>query len=197
MTITSESKPLISGVNSEQGIPEKRGRVLSPKGTNGPKEKNLEKLAKKNNMRETIIVDVIDDDISRVDNMSPEEMDEYNREYEQFMKRAKDSMPVYPVEKVMVANIKDYLRYSRDNSPAMVFFSDDLKIPLLTLDNGSEMKPHSNTIGIYYILEGKGTIRVGMKNYSIHPGSLIHVPKGVIRSIQCEDSLKIMAIHIS
>jgi len=197
MTITSESKPFVNGVNSEKGIPEKRGRVLSPRGNHDPKEKNLKKLAKKNNMREKIIVDVIDDDISRVDNMSPEEMDEYNREYEHFMTRAKNSMPIYPVEKVMVANIQDYLKYSKDNNPAMVFFSEDLKIPLLTIDNGSEMKPHSNSTGIYYILEGKGTIRVGMKNYAIHPGSLIHVPKGVIRSIQCEDSLKIMAIHIS
>jgi len=197
MDIATESQPLVDRDSEEQLAPEKRARVVTPNGDIDLREKNLKKLAKKNNMREKIIVDVIDDDITRVDSMSSEEMDEYNRDYDLFMNRARGSMPMYPVEKVMVANIKDYLRYSSDSHPAMVYFSDEMKIPLITLDNGSEIKPHSSSIGIYYILEGKGSIKVGMKNFAIQPGSLIHVPKGVIRSIQCDDSLKIMAIHIS
>lgn len=197
MDITNDSEALVNGVSNEQVASEKGARVLSPEGIEDPKEKNLKRIAKKMNMREKIIVNVIDDDITRVDTMSPEEMEEYNREYEQFMAKARTSMPIYPVEKVMVANIQDYLRYSRDSDPAMVYFSDDLKIPLLTLNNGNEIKPHSSSTGIYYVLEGRGSIRIGMKNYAIRQGSLIHVPKGVIRSIQCEDSLKIMAIHIS
>lgn len=196
MNMATESQPLHSRESEEQLAHEKRARVAAPNGDYDPREKILKKIAKKNNMRERIIVDVIDDDISGMDSIPPEEMDEYNREYDLFMSSARESMPMYPVDKVMVANIGDYLRYSSDRHPAMVYFSDELKIPLITLDNGSEIKPHSSSTGIYYILEGKGSIQVGMKNFAIQPGSLIHVPRGVIRSIQCDDSLKIMAIHI-
>lgn len=197
MDVATESQPLPGRKSEDELAPEKRAHAAAPNGDFDRKEKILKKMAKKINMREKIIVDVIDDDISGVDSIPPEELDEYNREYDLFMSRARESMPMYPVEKVMVANIKDYLRYSSDNHPAMVYFSDELKIPLITLDNGSEINPHSSSTGIYYILEGKGSFQVGMKNFAIQPGSLIHVPKGVVRSIQCDDSLKIMAIHLS
>lgn len=196
MRMANDSEPQPNGLNSESVAPEDRARVVPPEGMNDLKEKNLKRIAKKINMREKIIVDVIDD-ISTVEIVPPEEMEAYNKEYEQFMAEARSSMPIYPVQQVMVANIDDYLKYSEDGHPAMVFFSEDLKIPLITLEGGNEIRPHSDSIGIYYVLEGKGTINVGMKNYSIKAGSLIHVPKGVIRSIECEDPLKIMAIHIS
>ena len=197
MEITNEIDPLNNGVTGNDLPSGKRARVLASRDHNDPKEKNLKKLAKRNNLRETIIVDVIDEDIFRADTISEEELESYNKDYEEFMKRGRTPMPTYPVQKIMVTNIQDYLKFSKDNHPAMVYFSDDLKIPLLTLDNGSEVRPHSDSIGIYYILEGRGTIKVGMKNYAINQGSLIHVPKGVIRSIHCEDALKIMAVHIS
>jgi len=197
MDTENESKPRLNRANNDSAAPDRRAGVLAPKGSDDPKEKNLEKIAKKIQLREKIIVDVIDEDITRVDNISNEEMEAYNKEYDEFMERGTATMPQYPVEKVMVANIRDYLKFSKDNHPAMVYFSDDLKIPLLNLSNGSEVKPHSDSTGIYYVIEGKGTIRVGMKNFCIVPGSLIHIPRGVVRSIICEDSLKIMAIHIS
>jgi quercetin dioxygenase-like cupin family protein len=194
---TYETEPQPDGLNDQSSVPEERTRVLHSNGSNELKEKNLRRIAKKINMREKIIVDVIDDDITRVDTVSPEEMEAYNKEYEHFMSDARASMPVYPGEKVMVANLEDYLRYSQDGHPAMVYYSDDMKIPLITLEGGSDMRPHSDSTGIYYVLAGKGTISVGMKSFAVRPGSLIHVPRGVIRSIECEDPMKIMAIHLS
>lgn len=197
MDIANGTDSHIAGVESDTVAPDRRARVLAPEGSDSLKEKNLKRIAKKNQMRERIIVDVIDEDITNVDTISNEEMEAYNKEYEAFMKRGRESMPINPVEKVMVANIEEYFRFSKDNHPAMVFFSEDLKIPLLTLDAGSEMRPHSDSTGIYYVIEGRGSIRIGMKNYGVSRGSLIHVPKGLVRSIHCEDTLKIMAIHVS
>lgn len=190
-----DSRPDVSG--GESAAQEARTGITTSEGVPTLKEKNLLRIAKKNNMREKIILDVIDDDITSVDGVTREEMEAYNREYETFMAEAQSSMPVYPEQKVMVANILDYLRYSEDGHPAMLYYSDDLKIPLITLDSGNEIKPHSDSTGLYYVLEGEGTITVGMKHYAVRGGSLIHVPSGIIRSIRCQDAMKIMAIHLS
>jgi len=161
------------------------------------RDKNLEKIAKKNGIAEKIIVDVVDEEISSVDSIGDEEMERYNKEYEEFLKNGNASVPIFPVNEVMVTNIKDYLKFSTDNIPSMVYYSEKLKIPLLTLKRGGEIRPHSDSTGIYYVLRGEGTIRIGMKNYAVTEGSIILVPKGVVRSISTEEGLTLMAIHIT
>ncbi|MCK4615154.1 MAG: cupin domain-containing protein [Thermoplasmata archaeon] len=170
---------------------------IAPKGMKSLKEKNLQRIAKKNGIQEEIIVDVVDEDISNVDSIAENEMEEYNREYEEFLKKGKASVPFYPIDKVMVANIQDYLKFSKDNAPSVVYYSDNLKIPLLTLRKGGRVKPNTDSTGVYYIIDGKGIMKIGMKNYTISKGSLIHVPKGVVHSIESDDTLTLMAIHIS
>ena len=197
MDTQNSSYPHSDGVNVNYNASGNRGQVSASRNGKELKKKNLKKMAKKNGIREKIIVDIIDDDISKVEHISDKEMRDYNKDYQEFLKKAHTADPIDPLNNVMVANIQDYLKFSEDGAPAMVYYSNNLKIPLLTLKKGSEVKPHSDITGIYSVLEGKGTIQVGMKDYKISKGSLIHVPKGVIRAISCEEDLKIMAIHVS
>ncbi len=196
MDTMGSSEPALSGVESKTIVPGKGNRQFPINGKD-IKEKALKKIAKKTGIMEKIIVDVIDEDISYVDDVAESEMEEYNKQYEDFLKKGKSTAPLNPIDKVMVANIEGYRKFSKDNIPAMVYYSDNLNIPLLTLEKGGRVKPQTDSTGIYYVIEGKGTMNIGMKNFGINKGSLIHVPKGVIHSIESEDTMTVMAIHIT
>lgn len=50
--------------------------------------------------------------------------------------------------------------------------------------NGAKPHFHRRSTELYYVLSGEGTIRLNGREHPLHPGSLVHIPPGVVHSAQ-------------
>ena len=95
-----------------------------------------------------------------------------------------------------VIDVKSYARCSQDAfMPSIAYVSPSLKVPVICLMPGQGIPPHPGAIGMFYVLEGRGTFTLGEQKIDISVGSLIIVPSGEIRGISPSEKLLLFAVH--
>ncbi len=97
-----------------------------------------------------------------------------------------------------VIDIKETTRFNPDFfQPNILYMSPKAKIPLICLDSGQEIPPHSSALGIFYVIEGEGVFIRGEERIDMKAGMLIIAPDGVVRGIKSKGKLIVLAVHVT
>jgi len=69
-------------------------------------------------------------------------------------------------------------------------------LALIYLNEGQEIPPHPEGYDVvFYVIDGEGTITVGVEQFEVTEGSLIYSPKNMNRGIKCVRKLSLLGIR--
>ncbi len=81
--------------------------------------------------------------------------------------------------------------------PNILYASPKVKMPLICMEPGQEIPPHSgHSVGIFYVKEGKGIFTLDGKKIDIEKDTIIIAPEGSSRGMKCVERLVVLAISI-
>ncbi len=81
--------------------------------------------------------------------------------------------------------------------PQIVRNANGLKVPLICMEPGQFIPPHPGGTGVFYIMEGKGTMTIEGKEVAVSAGDMIFIEKGEARGIKAVEKLIAFAIHFT
>jgi quercetin dioxygenase-like cupin family protein len=96
-----------------------------------------------------------------------------------------------------VININEKKQFNPDFMPIILYMSKKAKVPLVCLDDGQEIPPHSSALGLFYCIEGEGTFIRGNEKIELKPGIMVVAEDGVSRGMKSKGKLVVLAIHIA
>ena len=81
--------------------------------------------------------------------------------------------------------------------PNILFASPKVKMPLICMEPGQEIPPHSgNSIGIFYVKEGKGVFTLDNQKIDMKKDMIIIAPEGASRGMKCVERMVVLAISV-
>lgn len=75
------------------------------------------------------------------------------------------------------------------------FKSKNLSLSKAVVKGSSKKHYHKKTEEVYYILKGKGIVKIGNKNYKIKKGDIIYIPLNAKHQIIAKTTLHILVIN--
>ncbi len=96
-----------------------------------------------------------------------------------------------------IIKLKDAVNFSEPFTPRILRAKPDHKVPLICMNPGQEISPHSGGLGIFYIVKGKGVMTIEGKGMDVAEGDIIFVEEGESRGIKAIETLVAFAVHIS
>ncbi len=87
--------------------------------------------------------------------------------------------------------------FSEKFSPQIIRMASHYKVPLICMEPGQEIPPHLSGTGVFYIISGRGLMKVEGKDLEVKAGTMILVEKGESRGIKATEKLVAFAVHIS
>ncbi|HHT9129915.1 MAG TPA: cupin domain-containing protein [Candidatus Brocadiaceae bacterium] len=80
-------------------------------------------------------------------------------------------------------------------APNILYVSPKIKMPLICMEPGQEIPPHSgHSVGIFYVKEGKGIFTLDNRKIDIGKGTIIVAPEGSSRGMKCVERMVVLAI---
>ena len=80
--------------------------------------------------------------------------------------------------------------------PVILDDTEKFKVILGGLECGQKIPNHPESQGIYYILEGHGTMTVNEEIFAIDAGAVVITPEGAFRAVEAKTRLAFLAIKI-
>jgi quercetin dioxygenase-like cupin family protein len=77
--------------------------------------------------------------------------------------------------------------------PQYVLDGNHAKVLLAGLEPGQSIPSHPESLALYTILEGQGSMQVGEEQFPVGPGTLVVVPAGMARGMVAETRLSFVA----
>ncbi|MFO0793227.1 MAG: cupin domain-containing protein [Candidatus Brocadiaceae bacterium] len=79
--------------------------------------------------------------------------------------------------------------------PNILYVSPKVKVPLICMEPGQEIPPHGGqSVGIFYVKEGKGVFTLDNRKIDMEKGSVIVVPEGSLRGMRCVERMVVLAM---
>ena len=96
-----------------------------------------------------------------------------------------------------IIKFKDAVSFSEPFTPHILRAKPNHKVPLICMNPGQEINPHSGGTGIFYIVKGKAVMTIEGKSVDVAEGEMIFVEDGESRGIKAIEALVAFAVHIS
>ena len=96
-----------------------------------------------------------------------------------------------------IIKFKDAVSFSEPFAPRILRAKPNHKVPLICMNPGQEIAPHSGGTGIFYIVKGKAVMTLEGKNEDVAEGDMIFVEDGEPRGIKAIETLVAFAVHIT
>lgn len=93
--------------------------------------------------------------------------------------------------------LPERVQFNEKFRPQILCVSPEMKVPMICLEPGQEIPAHPSGTGVFYILEGKGTMFLDGEEISLSKGKVVVVPEGSERGIRGIERLVAVAIHIN
>ncbi len=98
----------------------------------------------------------------------------------------------------MADNLKAKVKFDPGRPvPQIVYSSPKARALLLGLEAGLEIPLHADPAEVlFYVIEGRGEIRVGEEAHAVESGSLVPAPAGAARGIHAQERMTVLALHL-
>ncbi len=93
--------------------------------------------------------------------------------------------------------LREKIQFNEQFRPQILCASPDVKVPMICLEPGQEIPAHPSGTGVFYVVEGKGTMFLDGEEINLSKGKVIVVPEGSERGIRSIERLVAIAVHIS
>jgi len=96
-----------------------------------------------------------------------------------------------------VVNVFDLVEYKSDRiSMKRLLDAGCFNLALICLDVGQEIPPHPEAYDVvFYVIEGRGVVTVGIEQHTLEAGSMIFSPKEKLRGIRSIEKLSVLGIR--
>jgi quercetin dioxygenase-like cupin family protein len=82
-------------------------------------------------------------------------------------------------------------------APTLLMDTDTMRALLLNLAAGQSVAPcQMPTTVLYYVIEGKGRLRVENEQAELQTGSLVLVPANFVRAISAAEPMRVLAVQV-
>ncbi len=93
--------------------------------------------------------------------------------------------------------LREKVLFNEQFRPQILCASPDAKVPMICLEPGQEIPVHPSGTGVFYVVEGKGTMFLDGEEISLSKGKVVVAPEGSERGIRSIERLVAIAVHIS
>lgn len=95
-----------------------------------------------------------------------------------------------------IIHLEEKIKFNKEHFvPNILYVSPRIKMPLICMEPGQEIPPHSGqSIAIFYVREGKGIFTLNNQKIDMRTGTLIIVPEGASRGMKCVERMVVLAI---
>jgi len=96
-----------------------------------------------------------------------------------------------------VLNVFNLIEYKPDRiSMKRLLDAGSFNLALICLDSGQEIPPHPEAYDVvFYVIEGRGVVTVGIEQHTLEAGSMIFSPKEKLRGIRSIEKLSVLGIR--
>lgn len=95
-------------------------------------------------------------------------------------------------------NLKDFASGRAGVAPIRLLDADNIRAVLVNLDAGQAVAPcQMSATVLYYVIEGRGNLRVGDEEVKLQAGSLALVPAGAVRTIAVDEPTRVLGVQVS
>lgn len=92
---------------------------------------------------------------------------------------------------------QDKVVFSPNGPQPQVLFEDEkFKTVIAGLEPGQQIPLHPEGAGVFYFLQGTGTMLVGEERLAIKPGATVIVSAGIARGMQADTRLAFLATRM-
>ena len=96
-----------------------------------------------------------------------------------------------------IIDVNEKIGFAEQFFPRILKVAPDYKVPLICMEEGQLIAPHSGGKGVFYIISGKGVMTVGGEEVEVGPGNMIIVDKDETRGIKATEQLVAFAVHMT
>lgn len=98
---------------------------------------------------------------------------------------------------VETKHLKDFPPSSAKIAPARLLDADNIRTVLVNLDTDQAIAPcQMSATVLYYVIEGRGILRVGDEEVRLQAGSLALVPAGDVRTIAADEPIRVLGVQV-
>ena len=102
------------------------------------------------------------------------------------------------IQIVETKHLKDFPPSNAKIAPARLLDADNICAVLVNLDAGQAIAPcRMSATVLYYVIEGRGVLRVGDEEVRLQAGSLALVPAGAVRTIAADEPARVLGVQVS
>lgn len=94
-------------------------------------------------------------------------------------------------------DLMEKTNFSEQFSPIMLRRNQQLKVPLICMEPGQEILPHSSGTGVFYIVSGSAVMTIEDREVEVQAGNMVFVEKNESRGIRATDNLIAFAVNVS
>jgi quercetin dioxygenase-like cupin family protein len=81
---------------------------------------------------------------------------------------------------------------------APIMRASTAQVMMLSLESEQSVDPCRMSLDVFYLVhEGRGTLQVDDERAELTVGSLAFVPKNIVRSIECQEHMRVLAIQVA
>jgi len=96
-----------------------------------------------------------------------------------------------------ILNLNEKARYTEQFAPQILRAAPNYKTPLICMNPGQEIPPHSSGTGVFYIVSGSAVMTVEGREHPVKAGDMLFIEKGESRGIRAVEKLLAFAVHIT
>ena len=95
-----------------------------------------------------------------------------------------------------VIDINERQEFRDQFAPKILHMSPAYKVPLICMEVGQKIPPHSCGAGVFYIISGKAVMTVDDKQVEVKAGDMILIDDGEARGIEAIEQLTAFAVQV-